>query len=215
MKIFYCIGYLFVAILFLVEYLYYSYSIKHDLYHYRSRLMVHFTDSYITWFSGICVIALFFLMIIPIIALILKKKTLMSVLLTFFHLAAHGIAAIIVMMIIEQYDITMGGMFEYRDFCTFEQPGGDIVLCMQDTIPLMPGDIIEDGTTIYVEICRNTLKEVTNLDTFLSSEHTAEWFDDKVRITVTEVLSEREDREPRHEYIEVTYEELERIKRGD
>lgn len=113
----YCIS----VILFLFEYLYYKITVHLGVMHYYNFLSSWLYGKNVTHYSGLHIIALFIILLMPIVIFILKKKTVFQIIICIVLFICNVYIVMISIAFISSYDVYGTGGLVFLDFNKYEK----------------------------------------------------------------------------------------------
>lgn len=189
-------------VLFLAEYIYYKVTVAIDVVHYNNFLLFLHNRNTVTQYSGLYVIALFIVALMPLIIFILKRKTLLRLVLFIIIYIIYLLMCMILAVVIASSD-----KFAHQPPCYFDksgQPGGGIIICSQIT-----QDFYYDEVNVYVETGYNTLKEIRNIHVPRETRQEIYWDDGMVNIILYKEGRGKKIKVEKH--LEITLDELNNV----
>lgn len=203
-KIGYVCAYGFVLLLFVFDCLYFWVSQKLQVFHYN-KLTECFYSKHVTSFSGVYLWAYIFFIIMPIVFFIFWKKKLRTVALFVLLFVLHLAIGTSFVIWLESMD-NDGTYDDFGDFYRYEQPDGNLVLCIQEVyVSASNPEESREHKIIYVQTGYNTLKKVRECKVGSKPrDYKVSWKNDRVQI-FQELWDE--DKPYHSPYIDIYYDE--------
>lgn len=196
----YCIS----AVLLLFEYLYYKITVHLGVMHYYNFLSSWLYGKNVTHYSGIHIIALFIILLMPIVIFILKKKTVFQIIIFIALFICNVYIVMISIALIGSHDVYSTGGLVFLDFNKYEKTDGETIICTQ-VMEKTYGQIV----TIYLETGYNTLKEIKTIDITYINRQEIYWDTDKI-LLIFYIQNKKNDGESKKS-IEITYNEMDNL----
>ena len=206
------IAYGIVVLLLWLEYILYMRDIENNILHFNIPVIRKLSGVYITNSSGIWLLALLFLMLIPLAVLLFGSERKHKMLLFLALCMIHTMGSLIVLIYINDHEqIGPVGIFQLYENCNrYSDPQEKYILCTQDSMPAF-GIGGKTEHCIYLQTKPNTLKQIRNVQSDGGEvEYIVEWDEEGVRFLVCPSENQSSNLEEM-EWIRIEYDELDRL----